>query len=384
MKKAQTKASSKAAISLDAFKFSPTTPPRARRNKCEVVIEEQATVQVALASVTHRTPTSKRTRNVQPRSETQPRKKRRRTRGYASPETYEHLHHLQDCLDHGLDIVYCGINPDVISAEVGHRFVSPTNHFWRCLYESGLTDRKLSPTEDFTLPESYSMGLTCLVDRPTAEQAELSKTEMISGVPTLSSKIAKYKPRIVCFLGKGIWQVFVKEASRLSSAAEPAFQRNDTTLLRQSKYFTPTPCRPSTPSSTPPTSSPYFSSPLRTPSTPVDSSLRSEGESDVLPQLDDVSRREVSATPKSRTRHRDVFDWGLQPVKMPHADPCDGIKESLFFVVPSTSARVHWDKTKLFVSLREKLLDVKAGRVKTASMSVIRPTDSNVPQSSVK
>ncbi|GJJ09149.1 hypothetical protein Clacol_003371 [Clathrus columnatus] len=47
--------------------------------------------------------------------------------------------------------------------------------------------------------------MTNLVDRVSAEEAELSKDEMSQSVPALLDKIVQYKPRVLCFVGKGIW-----------------------------------------------------------------------------------------------------------------------------------------------------------------------------------
>ncbi|TFK19305.1 DNA glycosylase [Coprinopsis marcescibilis] len=112
-------------------------------------------------------------------------------RSYAEPSVYEHLHELNDYLKLGLDVVFCGINPGQVSATLGHHFANPTNHFWSCLFESGLIPTRLKPQEDFTLPDTFNIGLTNLVSRPTAEAAELSKSESEEG----------HKPKIVCFVG---------------------------------------------------------------------------------------------------------------------------------------------------------------------------------------
>ena len=45
-----------------------------------------------------------------------------------------------------------------------------------------------------------------LVDRPSTSQADLSAQEMASSVPALLTKIARFRPRVACFIGKGIWQ----------------------------------------------------------------------------------------------------------------------------------------------------------------------------------
>lgn len=156
-----------------------------------------------------RSPRKAKSRETPPLGRTPSTKLRSLTtkRGFAPPEKYSHLNALQDYLEENLDIVFCGINPGQNSAEIGHHFGGPTNHFWPCLYESGLTTERLQPTQDHTLPSRFSIGMTNLVDRPTAEQNELSRAEQLASVPSLLSKISKYKPKIVCFVGLGISQV---------------------------------------------------------------------------------------------------------------------------------------------------------------------------------
>ncbi|KAH9171552.1 uracil-DNA glycosylase-like protein, partial [Lactarius sanguifluus] len=115
-------------------------------------------------------------------------------------------------------VLFCGINPGHMSAVTGHHYANPTNHFWHCLHLSGFTQRLLLPSEDFTLPERYNLGLVNLVDRPSTSQAELSAQEMASSVPALLTKIARFRPRVVCFIGKGIW-LHVERALKLKGDA---------------------------------------------------------------------------------------------------------------------------------------------------------------------
>ncbi|KIY69095.1 DNA glycosylase [Cylindrobasidium torrendii FP15055 ss-10] len=119
------------------------------------------------------------------------------------PETYAHLHGLPDHLRYELDILFCGINPGVVSATVGHHYGHATNHFYKCLHSSGLTpgDAPLLPVEDVTLPERFNFGLTNLGDRPTPTQGDLSNDELKAGVTPLMRKVAFYRPRIVAFVG---------------------------------------------------------------------------------------------------------------------------------------------------------------------------------------
>ncbi|MEA2422141.1 MAG: double-stranded uracil-DNA glycosylase, partial [Thermoleophilaceae bacterium] len=84
----------------------------------------------------------------------------------------------------GLDVLFCGINPSLLSAERGHHFARPGNRFWPALHGSGFTDRLLSPSEDGLLP-SYGLGITNLVDRPTRAADELSPGELRAGAEAL-------------------------------------------------------------------------------------------------------------------------------------------------------------------------------------------------------
>ncbi|KAH0581622.1 hypothetical protein H2248_011324 [Termitomyces sp. 'cryptogamus'] len=147
--------------------------------------------------------------------------KRKRARGYADPEVYAHLQGLPDILSENLDIIFCGINPGGKSAEIGHHYGHHSNHFWDCLYQAGFTPDKLFPEEDHTLPERFSIGLTNLVERPTAEQNELSSEEQAASVPTLLAKVTRYRPRILCFLGLNIARVF---QSQLTFSTTPQFK----------------------------------------------------------------------------------------------------------------------------------------------------------------
>ncbi|KAF7338195.1 UDG domain-containing protein [Mycena venus] len=132
---------------------------------------------------------------------------KKQKRSYAPPETYAHLREVQDHLKPDLDVMFCGINPGKRSAEIGHHFGNPSNHFWWCLHQSGFTETKIPPHEDFTLPDRFSLGLTNLVDRPTTEQMELSNSEQLANVPVFLAKVARFRPGIVCFVGLSIAKV---------------------------------------------------------------------------------------------------------------------------------------------------------------------------------
>ena len=105
----------------------------------------------------------------------------------------------------GLDVLFCGINPSLMSFERGHHFARPGNRFWPALHGSGFTPRLLSPDEDGTLPE-YGLGITNVVDRPTRAASDLSDDELRAGARALEELAREYAPRVVAIVGLGAWR----------------------------------------------------------------------------------------------------------------------------------------------------------------------------------
>jgi double-stranded uracil-DNA glycosylase len=112
---------------------------------------------------------------------------------------------LPDYLQPGLSILFIGFNPGERSAQLGHYYAYPGNRFWWLLWQSGLTDRLLAPTEDATLPDRYGYGLTDLVDRPSKSSGDLAGWEMRSGREQLLEKLRRFAPRVACYNGKGVY-----------------------------------------------------------------------------------------------------------------------------------------------------------------------------------
>ncbi|WP_312471471.1 mismatch-specific DNA-glycosylase [Neobacillus sp.] len=114
---------------------------------------------------------------------------------------------VRDHVKEGLQILFVGFNPSIRSSETGHHFANPNNRFWRILHESGLTPRKYAHTEDFQLLD-LGMGITNIVSRPTKAADEITKEEYEEGRKILIRKIAFLKPKVVCFVGKGVYQQY--------------------------------------------------------------------------------------------------------------------------------------------------------------------------------
>lgn len=107
---------------------------------------------------------------------------------------------LPDHLRSGLDVVFCGINPGLYSAAIGHHFGRPGNRFWKALHAAGFTPRVFSPCEDAALLE-LGLGITNIVSRATARAEELSRAELVSGAEALRDKVVRYRPRFLAVVG---------------------------------------------------------------------------------------------------------------------------------------------------------------------------------------
>ncbi|KAL8882743.1 MAG: hypothetical protein Q9215_005209 [Flavoplaca cf. flavocitrina] len=137
--------------------------------------------------------------------------KRRRSKGYTSPSSYDHLPPLPDTIIPNLLCLFVGLNPGIQTATKGHPYAHPTNLYWLLLHASGLTpDRRLAPSEYVSLPEKYSLGNTNIVSRATKDGSELSKAEMVVGAGVLDEKVKEWKPEAVCLVGKSIWEAVWK------------------------------------------------------------------------------------------------------------------------------------------------------------------------------
>ncbi|BGP43286.1 uracil DNA N-glycosylase Thp1 [Rhodotorula kratochvilovae] len=116
---------------------------------------------------------------------------------------YAHLgeNPLTDRIKGGLDVLFCGENPGIKTAELQLHYASPHNHFYKCLHAANLTSTVLPPTASRTFPEDLNLGITNLIARPTREASELNKDELEAAVPILLRKVATHRPKLVAFVG---------------------------------------------------------------------------------------------------------------------------------------------------------------------------------------
>ena len=107
---------------------------------------------------------------------------------------------LEDVIDDGLRVLFCGINPGLMSAAKGQHFARPGNRFWPALHLSGFTPRQLRPDEQAELL-TYHLGITNVVDRPSARADELTRAEYIAGGENLVAKVLRYQPEWLAVVG---------------------------------------------------------------------------------------------------------------------------------------------------------------------------------------
>jgi TDG/mug DNA glycosylase family protein len=104
-----------------------------------------------------------------------------------------------------LRVLFCGINPGLYTAAVGHHFARPGNRFWPVLHESGFTPRQFAPWEEEQLLP-LGLGITNVVPRTTATAAELSREELRAGGGRLRALVERFTPRVLAVLGVGAYR----------------------------------------------------------------------------------------------------------------------------------------------------------------------------------
>ena len=112
---------------------------------------------------------------------------------------------VRDVIAPNLRVLFCGINPGLYTAAVGHHFARPGNRFWPTLFAAGFTERLVSPFEERELLAS-GYGITNVVMRATASADELTREEIIAGGKKLASKVKRQRPLVLAILGVGAYR----------------------------------------------------------------------------------------------------------------------------------------------------------------------------------
>ncbi len=112
---------------------------------------------------------------------------------------------VTDVIAPGLSVLFCGINPGLYTAAIGHHFGRPGNRFWPTLHAAGFTPRLFDPSEEQELlPLGY--GVTNVVARATVGADSLEKKEIVAGGEVLTAKVLEFSPRYLAILGVGAYR----------------------------------------------------------------------------------------------------------------------------------------------------------------------------------
>lgn len=127
---------------------------------------------------------------------------------------------LPDVIAPNLRVLFCGINPGLYTAAVGHHFARPGNRFWPALHQSGFTERQVSPFAERELLKS-GIGISNVVPHATASAAELTRDDFIEGGRRLAAKVKRHRPNVVAVLGVGAYRdAFDKPKAKIGEQPE--------------------------------------------------------------------------------------------------------------------------------------------------------------------
>lgn len=118
---------------------------------------------------------------------------------------------------YGLNILFVGINPHPGSYSRSVPF-SNNKMFWYLLHDAGIIQEprevlknilKLKKIYMNEFKNKYHLGLLNMVDRATVTASKVKRNEAIAGKKRLLNAIKKYKPKVVCFVGKITYNLFI-------------------------------------------------------------------------------------------------------------------------------------------------------------------------------
>jgi double-stranded uracil-DNA glycosylase len=107
-------------------------------------------------------------------------------------------------------ILFVGINPGLRSVAIGHHFAGHSNRFWKLLFESKLTPEPFTHQDDWRLPD-WGLGLTNIIQRPSAGVDVLKPREYVAGKKRLIATVRHYRPHTVALLGVTIYRALFPE-----------------------------------------------------------------------------------------------------------------------------------------------------------------------------
>lgn len=115
-------------------------------------------------------------------------------------------------------ILFVGTNPSPGSYRRKVPF-SSNKSFWYLLHDAGLLSEDRHELQNDTILKKiftkkftsiYHLGLINLIYRPTKSVSEVKRKEAMPGKLRVISAIKKYHIPVICFIGKGTYQLFIQ------------------------------------------------------------------------------------------------------------------------------------------------------------------------------
>ena len=118
---------------------------------------------------------------------------------------------LPDFVGPNMDILICGLNPSVYSAEVGVGFGRPGNRFWPAAIKAGMVSQDRDPRRAL---QNHGVGMTDLVKRATAKASDLKIYEYQEGMERVARLAQWLKPKMICFVGLSGYRAAIDKSAQ--------------------------------------------------------------------------------------------------------------------------------------------------------------------------
>lgn len=125
---------------------------------------------------------------------------------------------LADTVGPDMRLLVCGLNPSMLSADVGVGFARPGNRFWPAAIAAGAASLARDPLHAL---RNHGIGMTDVVKRATVAAADLEDDEYRSGSARLERLCAWLRPKAICFVGLAGWRAAVERRAVAGVQPEP-------------------------------------------------------------------------------------------------------------------------------------------------------------------
>jgi double-stranded uracil-DNA glycosylase len=113
---------------------------------------------------------------------------------------------LPDYVGPGMRMLVCGLNPSVVSADLGVGYAGATNRFWSAAVAAGVVRHPRQPLPALT---EDGVGMTDLVKRATPNADSLTAAEYTAGAERVRRLVGWLKPGVVVFVGLAGWRAAI-------------------------------------------------------------------------------------------------------------------------------------------------------------------------------